>query len=73
MSSTKIHVSNPSTNHAPDPRTVAEIERRVVERGGRNAVARILHAKNDGGTIAAWKLDLSRILHVFNVCSAVSV
>ena len=40
-----------------------------MKRSGRNPVSRLFHAKDDAGAIAAWKLDLNRILHVFNVCS----
>ena len=39
----------------------------MIKQSGRNAAFRFVHAKADGGTIAAWKLDLNRILHVFNV------
>jgi len=28
---------------------------------------RLFHAKKDKETIAAWKVDLNRILHIFNV------
>jgi len=38
-----------------------------MKRSGRNAVSRLLHAKNDKETIGAWRLDLIRILQVFNV------
>ena len=48
-------------------RTVAEIQRKVIKQSGRNPVSRLLHAKNDKEAIAAWRLDLNRILHVFNV------
>ena len=41
----------------------------MTERGGRNAVSRLFHAKNDREMIASWKSDLNRILHVFNVRS----
>ena len=54
-------------------RTVAEIQRKAIKRGKRNVVSRLIHAKNDKDVIAAWKLDLGRILHVFNVCSIVPV
>ena len=47
-----------------------EIQGRIVEKGQRNLLSRLVHAKNDKDTIAAWKLDLNRILHVFNVSSA---
>jgi hypothetical protein len=46
---------------------VAEIQRKVIKQSGRNAVSRLLHAKNDKETIAGWKLELNRILHVFSV------
>ena len=36
-------------------------------------VSRHLHAKNDKEKIAAWRLDLDRILQVFNVRSIVIV
>ena len=48
-----------------------EIKRKVTKRTKRNVVSRLVHARDDKDTIAAWKLDLNRILHVFNVRSAV--
>jgi hypothetical protein len=42
-----------------------------MKRTGRNAVSRLLHAQNDAAMIAGWKLELNRILHVFNVCSVI--
>ena len=39
----------------------------MIKQSGRNAAIRFVHAKVDGGTIAAWKLDLDRILQVFNM------
>jgi len=42
-------------------------------RGERNAVTRLFHGKNDKETIATWRSDLNRILHVFNVRSVASV
>ena len=56
-----------SLNH----RTVEEIHGKVTEKSGRNPLSRLVHAKNDKETISAWKLDLNRILHVFNVRSLV--
>ena len=44
---------------------------KVIKQSGRNPVSRLLHAKNDKETIAGWKSELNRILHVFNVCSVV--
>ena len=35
--------------------------------------SRLFHAKNDKDTIAAWRLDLNRVLHIFNVRSTGSV
>ena len=52
---------------------MAEIQRKVIKQSGRNPASRLLHAKNDRETIAAWKLDLNRVLHVFNVRSVTSV
>jgi len=46
---------------------VAEIQGRIVGKRERGLLSRLAHAKNDKETIAAWKLDLIRILQVFNV------
>ena len=51
-----------------DRRAVAEIQKNIIERGQRNGLSRMFHAKNDKETIATWRVDLNRILHVFNVC-----
>jgi len=48
---------------------VAEIQRKILERGKRNALSRLFHARNDKETIASWRLDLNRILLIFNVRS----
>jgi hypothetical protein len=49
-------------------RTVSKIERKIVERGKRRATSRLLYGKNfDEETIATWRLDLKRILRVFEV------
>ena len=50
---------------------MAGIQRKVIEQNGRNAVSRVLQASNDKDRIAAWKLDLGRILQVFNVGSII--
>jgi len=55
---------------ALDRRTVAEIQGRIVGKRERGLLSRLAHAKNDKETIADWKLDLIRILQVFNVRSA---
>jgi len=51
---------------------VAEIEGNVVKLGKRNAVSRLFHSKDDKERIAGWRLDLNRVLHVFNVRSITS-
>ena len=62
--------SEPSTEN-PERRTVEEIQGKVVKRSRRNVVSRLVHAKYDKEKITAWKLDLNRILHVFNVCAVI--
>ena len=52
---------------------MAGIQKRIVKQGKRNAVSRAFYAKSDKDTIATWRRELDRILHVFNVCSAYSV
>ena len=44
-----------------------------MKRSKRNVICRHFHAKNDKEMIATWRLDLNRILHVFNVCSTNSI
>jgi hypothetical protein len=48
-------------------RTLTGIQRKVIKQGKRNAVSRFILTKNDKEKIAAWKQDLLRVLHVFNV------
>jgi len=48
---------------------VAEIERNIVKQGERNTISRHLHAKSDREKIIASKLDLDKMLQVFNVRS----
>ena len=59
------------TDNALNFRTVTNIQTKVLKRSGRNVASRLFHAKNDKESITAWKLDLNRILHVFNVCSVI--
>jgi len=59
--------------NALNPSAVAEIQRTLVKRGKRNPVSRLIHAKNNKNVITIWRLDLDRILQVFNVRSATSV
>ena len=46
---------------------MARIQESAVEPDKRNSLSRIFNAKNDKGTVAAWRSDLDRILHVFEV------
>jgi LysM repeat protein len=46
---------------------VAEIQEKAIEKAGRNLFSRLVHAKDDKDTVASWRLDLNRILHIFNV------
>jgi len=49
------------------------IQGKIVAKRERSLLSRLANAKNDKEIIAAWKLDLIRILQVFNVRSAGSV
>ena len=53
-------------------RAVTEIQQRIVGQGKRGAISRYFHAKNDKDKIAAWRLELNRILQIFNVRPIVS-
>jgi len=53
-------------------RTVADIRSKIAERSKKGVIPRTFHAKNDSQAIASWRLDLDRILLVFNVGSVVS-
>jgi hypothetical protein len=52
---------------------VADVQRRVDKRAKRSAFSRYILAKGDKDQIIAWRQDLVRILHVFNVRSIGSV
>lgn len=56
--------------HALNRRTILEIEENVVEKGRRKLLSRLVHARNDKEVMAAWRSDLNRVLHIFNVRSA---
>jgi hypothetical protein len=60
------------TDDLLDRRTVGGIQRKVIKKSRRKAISRLLYAKNDKETIAGWKSELNRILHVFNVRLLVS-
>ena len=49
------------------------IRGKVTERSKQNAISRAFHAKKDSQTIASWRMDLNRILLVFNVRSVIFV
>ena len=55
------------TDRCINPRSVAEMQRKVNKRGKRSAFLRFILTKGDKDEIAAWNRDLVRILHVFNV------
>ena len=65
-----VYTSCSSAYHELDRRTVSEIQGGIMKRSERHRVSRFLRSWDDKNTIAAWKSDLNRILHVFNVCSA---
>ena len=50
-----------------------KIQEKITEKKERNRFSRVVHAKSDKDAVGAWKLDLNRILHVFNVRSITSV
>ena len=52
---------------------MAEIQGKIIKQGKRNVISQHLHAKNDKDKITAWRLDLDRVLQVFNVCPTVTV
>ena len=58
-----------STYRCLNHRTLAEIQRNVVKQGKCNVVLRFVLTKGDKDKISAWKQDLVRVLHVFNVRS----
>ena len=61
-----LHVEQ-LTHEGPDRRTVAEMQRKAIKQGKRNAASRLFHAKLDKDTIAGWKQDLNKILQISNV------
>jgi hypothetical protein len=62
-----------STDDVLGRSTLAEIQRNVIKKNKRNVISRLFHANDDKDTIAGWKSDLTRALHIFNVRSVVSV
>lgn len=56
-----------------DCRIVAEIQKKIVDKGKQNPISRALNAKNDNDAIVAWGRNLDIILNIFNVRSIHSV
>ena len=50
-----------------------KIQEKITEKKERNRLSRVVHAKSDKDAVGAWKLDLNRTLHFFNVRSITSV
>jgi len=65
-------VWNAPAHRALNRRTVAGIREKITEKCGRGLLSRLANAKNDKETLATWKLDLNRILHIFNVRSVIA-
>ena len=61
------------THKALNRSTVTGIQTNIIKRGKRNVISRYFHKKADNKAIAAWRLDLNRILQVFNVRSLISI
>ena len=57
------------TQSGSNRRTVAGIQKKIVKWGKRNPISQRFRAKEDKELIATWRLDLEKILHIFNVCS----
>ena len=64
-----MYAEGPAHDGLTHRRTVAEIQKKIVDRGTRHVVSRVLNAKSDKDEIAAWRQDLNRILQIFNVRS----
>jgi len=58
------------THVALDRRIATEIQEAVTEKGRGSLLSRVFLVKSDKVTVTAWKLNLYRILHIFNVRSA---
>jgi len=48
---------------------VEKIQRKLAKRGKRGVVYRWFHAEEDRKEISAWRVDLKKIVQVFEVCS----
>jgi hypothetical protein len=54
-------------------RTVANMQKKLVKKGKRNAFSRCFYEKMDKCAIVAWRQDLNRILQIFNVRPAIPI
>ena len=52
---------------------MVEIQTNIIKRGKRNPISRYFREKDDNKAIATWRLDLNRVLQVFNVCFVTSI
>ena len=58
------------TDDAPDhARAATDIQKNAIKKSGRRHISRLFYTKDDKDKIAAWKVELDRILQVFNVRS----
>ena len=62
-----------STHRVFNPSAMTVFQRHIVKRGKRNAVSGFLYRKDDKAAIVAWKLDLDKFRHVFDVRSFTSL
>ena len=67
-----MHVFGGTPDGSFDYRTVAQIQKKIIKQSRRSSTPRLFYSKNDQEKIVAWRSELSRILHVFNVRSPTS-
>ena len=73
MSLSASTYAEPLTYQGLNHRTVADVQKKIVKQGKRNAVSQLLHAKKDKDMIAACRREVNRILRIFNVRSVDAV
>ena len=61
-------VSHISLQNLYNTRTVTEIQNAILKKRKRWKFLKLFHAKIDIQTLNTWRLDLSRVLDLFNVC-----
>jgi len=69
----QLLVSRTVNYNAPDRRTLADIQRKLVKWNKLNVVCRHFLAKKEKKTVAGWRLGLENILQIFNVRSVAQV